>query len=125
MINYILLTHGRYGEEIIRTSEMFLGKIDNCINLPLFEGDSPEVYRKKIEKILLDNNNTMLLTDLNFGTPQNCALYIIKKYNLNTRIISGINLTLALELFSNKENSKIEDIVNRVHEIKDEIIKII
>ena len=68
MNKLIVCTHGNLGEEILKTSEMLVGPIDDVKVFALIPGQSPNDYLNKIQEYVnLDSKcNYIILVDL-FG----------------------------------------------------------
>lgn len=98
-----LLTHGRAGEELIKSSEMIVGKLHNVTAVSLLPGVSPEEYAKEVEEHLKKSKGEALVfVDLFGGTPCNVALTLSEKYEIC--IVSGLNLNMLLESLTLVEN---------------------
>lgn len=91
----ILLTHGRWGEELIKGAEMIVGPIENIYAFSLFPEQSVESFSSKIEEVLERiSTETIILTDLFGGTTSNVALMLYRKYNCH--VISGLDIAMLI-----------------------------
>lgn len=91
----ILLTHGRWGEELIKGAEMIVGSIKNIYAFPLFPEQSVKDYLSKIETVLKDMpTQAIILTDLFGGTTSNVAFVLSKKYRCH--VISGLDIAMLI-----------------------------
>ncbi|MEF9961736.1 MAG: PTS mannose transporter subunit IIA [Erysipelotrichaceae bacterium] len=98
-----ICTHGKFGEELIRSAEMIVGKLDGVKAFSLIPGMSPEEYQILIEDSLkLEGESIIVMVDLFGGTPSNTMAILSKKYKLD--ILSGINLAMLIELYTQKDN---------------------
>lgn len=114
MNKLIVCTHGNLGEEILKTSEMLVGPIDDVKVFSLIPGQSPKDYLNKIQDYVnLDSKcNYIILVDLFGGTPSNVTAMLTKN-NDNVYIVTGVNIGMFLEVYMNLNNynpRKIQDI---------------
>lgn len=91
----ILLTHGVWGKELIVSAEMIIGKISLCSALELMPEDGLVNYMKRIEEIMGQSEEILLLSDLYGGTPANIASVYAKKRR-NVSALSGLNLNMLI-----------------------------
>ena len=112
MVTFVVGTHGNFARELIRTCEMILGKLDNIGAVSLEPGESAdglvEKYRSTV-KGLDAKNGVVFITDLFGGSPYNAACKIAME-NDNIGVVAGVNLSMALEVFSSQDLS-VEEIV--------------
>lgn len=73
LYDIIILTHGDAGKELLKSSEMIVGKTKNTTAISLIIGMSPETLMEQTRKILRPNIKTVILTDIYGGTPSNVA----------------------------------------------------
>lgn len=91
----ILLTHGRWGEELIKGAEMIAGPIKNIYAFSLFPEQPVKDYLSKIETVLKDMpTQAIILTDLFGGTTSNVAFVLSKKYRCH--VISGLDIAMLI-----------------------------
>lgn len=113
-INIILVNHGRFGEELIRSAEMIVGTVSNIEAVSLLKGMSIEELVVMIsEKISQYTGEVVILTDLFGGTPSNVAMMLQQKYTLH--IACGMNLPMLLELLMLREYGDLsaEDLIDK------------
>lgn len=112
MIKIVLISHGPFCQGIKKSSEMIAGKSDSLQAVPFLEGENPEDYRSKLEKVL-GNEPAIVLADLKGGTPYNTALYLSKNHKI--RLITGMNLPILLSLLTSRtEKSTLDSLVKIV-----------
>lgn len=104
MIGILIVTHGNFGTELLKSAELIIGKQENVETLGLNPSDDiKELYnavRSSIEK--LDNGDGVLvLTDLFGGSPTNVTVASINDYKCES--ISGVNLPMLIEAFDSRE----------------------
>ena len=49
---FLICTHGRFGEELIKSAEMIGGQLKNVYAFSLLQGVEPEIYMQQIEEKL-------------------------------------------------------------------------
>jgi len=112
MVAIVVGTHGNFSRELIRTCEMILGKIKNIGAVTLEPGESAddlvEKYKSTI-KSLDAKGGVVFITDLFGGSPYNAACKIAMEKD-NIGVVAGVNLSMALEVFS-LQNLTVEEIV--------------
>lgn len=114
MINILIVTHGNFGKELLKSSEMIIGKIDNveCISFNL--GDNYSDLCKKVEDYIVKNGNEDLIvfTDMYGGSPFNAVTKLMK--NNEFFHITGINLPLFIDIAINKNTYTMDDIAEKI-----------
>lgn len=103
-------THGRFGEELIKSAEMIAGETKDVFSFSLLPGMPPEDYRGMLEKQLeqLGNRKVLCLVDLFGGTPCTTCAILSKTYDM--QVISGLNLAMYIEITSQKDNYTMEEL---------------
>lgn len=81
----VLISHGRFCEELKNSAEMIMGSQDNIYTVPLLPLEGPEAFKKKFFDTIEGLDEYIVFADLMGGTPCN----IISK-----EIISGENIPL-------------------------------
>lgn len=97
-----LLTHGRAGEEILRSTEMITGEISNVYAFSLLPDMSPENYAELIRKKLNEAPaGSIVLTDLFGGTPSNVAISLSMEFDIF--VVSGLNIAMLIDGIGTRE----------------------
>lgn len=92
----VILTHGKSGEELIRSAEMIIGKMENVVAVSLMPGQDPPDYEEKVSKVLARmSGGALVMVDLFGGTPSNVAAVLSQKYPIAA--VSGVNLPMLIE----------------------------
>ena len=98
----LVITHGEFGIELIKSAEMIMGPQKNLCALALRPGESVDDLRKDASRIVEENEKrgleTILLVDLLGGSPSNVSLSLLSKYDLH--ILTGINMPMLIELLT-------------------------
>lgn len=120
----ILLTHGKAGEELIKSAEMILGDFKNVYSFSLLPSMSPDDYAKEIKKVLDQvPKGTLVLTDLFGGTPSNVAIALSKDYDIS--VVSGLNIAMLIEADSARERLRGIELAKKVVNMGRESCKVI
>jgi len=112
MIAIILGTHGKFSEEILKSTEMVLGKQENVATITYLPGEGADDLMKKYEdaiKPLQCEAGVLFMVDLFGGSPFNAASRIAAKEE-NMDIITGINIPMLLAVFSAREDSTVDEL---------------
>lgn len=127
MINLIILNHGQFGEEVIKSAELIVGKIDNIWAFSLLKYMSIEELARQVEERIIGlKGETIILTDMFGGTPNNVAMMMQLKFKCF--VICGINLPLLLEMVIARDTTdKPADMIisDAVHTAKQAIFNVI
>ena len=96
--NIIIGTHGRFGEELVKSAEMIAGDMSHVSCVSLYPNESLIEYMEKATAELESKKGyTIVLVDLYGGTPCNAFTALCeKKYGF--QVLTGLNLGLLIEL---------------------------
>ncbi|QUL99683.1 MAG: PTS sugar transporter subunit IIA [Candidatus Fermentithermobacillus carboniphilus] len=109
----VILTHGRVGEELIRSAEMIIGKMEKVIAVSLGAGEDPGDYRERVSNVLAKMpRGSIVMTDLFGGTPSNTAAVLSKDYSVS--VISGLNLPMLIEAVNLRQTLSGEELAKAV-----------
>ncbi|WP_331828691.1 PTS mannose transporter subunit IIAB [Candidatus Blochmannia sp. SNP] len=106
-IAIILGAHGSVSEQLLKTTEMIVGKQKNVAWIELLPEENTEMLIKKYNTCLLNlntNAGVLFLVDTWGGSPFNAAHSIIlnkEKYD----IITGINIPMLIEIFMARDDT--------------------
>ena len=126
--NILVLTHGNWGEELIKSAKMIAGSFENVSALGLNPKDTFEDYLTKVkENLNASSGKTLVIVDLFGGTPSNIAALLSRDYDIAA--LSGLNLSMLLEAIISKDNTNSEklnsSVLNAGKDNCKDIIKII
>ncbi|RXT30715.1 hypothetical protein BVJ53_00425 [Lacticaseibacillus chiayiensis] len=95
----ILLSHGRFAEEILKSAEMILGNLDNFTALGLQPSEGPDQLAERVKKLIDSSGDPdkLIIVDLLGGTPSNVAISMMAQ-NPDLRVLSGLNLPMILAI---------------------------
>jgi mannose/fructose-specific phosphotransferase system component IIA len=109
----ILLTHGKWGDEIIRSTESIIGNIKYVYSFSLFPDQSINDYETKIEQLLKNApRSSIILTDLYGGTPFNIALSLSAKYDVY--VVSGLDMAMLIAADEFRKIYTEDNLINRI-----------
>ena len=114
MISLIIGTHGSFSKELISSAELIYGKLENVSYITFLPGEGQSDLISKYNSIIdtLDKDSSVLfLVDLFGGSPFNAAS-MLSIDNVNMDVVTGVNLPMLLEVYSNIDNSSLEDLVS-------------
>jgi len=106
MIGIILVTHGSFGSELIKTAEMIVGKQDFIETISMQEGSSLSSIADEIEASIEKYATTgaIVFTDMFGGSPSNISMaYLGSK---NVEVVSGVNLPMLVKAISVRKENK-------------------
>lgn len=110
----LIITHGLFGKELLKSVEMIMGEQENAKALGLSLGESVEELRNAADSIIAENQNngmdTIILVDILGGSPSNVGLYLLKKYK-GLKLITGVNMLMLIEFFQSREYNELNDLV--------------
>jgi PTS system mannose-specific IIA component len=114
MINILIVSHGNFGKELLRSSEMIIGKIQNVDCISFNSGDKFLDLCTKVEESIkkAENNDLIVFTDMYGGSTFNAVDKMMK--NNNFYHISGINLPLFMDIALNKDSYSMSEIVEKI-----------
>lgn len=112
MIGIIVMTHGSFSEEIIKSCELIAGPAERTVALKLNRNDNIEdLNRNFVEKLseLDDGDGVLVLADLLGGSPSNVVGLNLKKGG-RFHALTGVNLPMLLEALINREGKTLEEL---------------
>jgi PTS system mannose-specific IIA component len=117
MISIIVITHGQFGQELLRTAQDIAGRQESVAALAV----TPEMGQENVLHALqetLDRLNsadgTLILVDMLGGTPCNTAL--MKTKNMTAEVLTGVNLYMILSSFTHRDKMDLKSLTTKVAE---------
>lgn len=115
MINILLVTHGDFGKELLKSSEMIVGTIEDATCISFYHGESfDELYNnveKAVEKLTLEGE-LIVFTDMYGGSPFNAVTRAMK--NNNFYHITGINFPLFIDIAVSRDIYSLEELSEKI-----------
>ncbi|MDY7040637.1 MAG: PTS sugar transporter subunit IIA [Chloroflexota bacterium] len=105
MTKIVLVTHGKFGEELLRSAEMIVGSQNDVYSVCLSCEESPECFGSKLDVALQDigHEDTLILIDLFGGTPCNVAARWVRDPQIEC--VTGVNLPMLIETLMMRDSS--------------------
>lgn len=118
----LVISHGGFGRELVKSCEMILGKMDNVYCFSLEPGMAPEQLMDDISALLsAAPENIIIFTDIYAGTPSNVAAIFAKLRGYP--VICGMNLPMLIEAEMQREEVTLSELVSRIIEAGNGSIK--
>jgi len=97
MTQIVLVTHGEFGDELLRSAKMIVGPQNGVYSVPLLAEESPEGLEAKLDAVLqeIEGEDTLILIDLFGGTPYNVAARRMREPHIEC--VTGLNLPMLIE----------------------------
>ncbi len=133
-IGIIVITHGKFAEELVNTAFSICGTKDAVESISVVSEITLESLCESI-KHKIDQMNTqyvVILLDMLGGTPCNASLMVCKQYDDKIHIISGVNLYMLITAITLRQQvGSIEEFVsklisagkNSIADVKEKFIK--
>lgn len=114
MINILLVTHGNFGKELLKSSELIIGPVENAESISFQQGDSFDTLLNKVEESVarLSKDDLIVFTDMYGGSPFNAVFRAMK--NNNFYHITGINFPLFIDIAVNRDTYGLEEIAEKI-----------
>lgn len=115
MIGILIVTHGNFGLELLKSAELIIGKQENVETLSLNHGDDVEELYNNVKKSIkkLDKGEGVLVfTDLFGGSPSNATAINMK--DLRFESVSGVNMPMLIEALDLRISYSLEELVDKV-----------
>lgn len=122
-VNIHIINHGEFGEAIIKSAELIVGKTDYISSSSLLPNMSIEDLIEAVEEKLKEmKGEIIVLTDMYGGTPNNVASVLQNRFN--AEIVCGFNLPMLIELILTRDNGYMsaKELVNQAIETGKESI---
>lgn len=99
----LMLSHGKYAEEVYNTGLMIMGNVSDVDYLTLAYGDDLEQFKAKIKEKIDSNDELLILCDLFGGSPFMTVSQLLSLDNNESKVevVTGLNLPMFLEVASN------------------------
>lgn len=124
MIGIVIVTHGKFGTELLKSAELIIGEQQNVITLGLQHGDSIEELKSKVRaaiESLNEGQGVLVLTDLFGGSPSNVTA--ANMVDLDFYALTGVNLPMLLQALTMRECLSIDELVESSYQAGIEGIK--
>jgi PTS system mannose-specific IIA component len=98
MVGLVVATHGKLAEELLRTAEGIVGRLERCEAVSVGAASSMEDARARLGEAVHrvdEGEGVLVLTDMFGGTPANLALTFLDE---KLEVVTGVNLPMILKL---------------------------
>lgn len=115
MINILLVTHGDFGKELLKSSEIIIGNIEDAETISFNLGESYDQLSKEVEETidrLTKNDELIVFTDMYGGSPFNAVCKSMK--NKDFYHITGINFPLFIDIAVNRSSYSMSEIAEKI-----------
>jgi PTS system mannose-specific IIA component len=116
MINILLVTHGDFGKELLNSSELIIGKLEDAESISFQLGESFEQLVSQVEnsidRLLADDNDLIVFTDMYGGSPFNAVSRAMKTREFYH--ITGINFPLFIDIAVNRASYSMDEITEKI-----------
>ncbi len=103
MASIVVATHGYFGQELIKSAEMIIGKIEDIYSISLTPDMSIDDFIVQSDEVLSKiDGRALCMVDLFAGTPCTGLTALSPKYD--NVVVTGLNLAMLIEVCTNKDN---------------------
>ncbi len=98
MVGVVVASHGKLAEELLRTAEEVVGRLERCVAVSVDARVSMEEARARLQHAIVavdDGDGVLVLTDMFGGTPANLALTFL---DARVEVVTGVNLPMVVKL---------------------------
>ncbi|MDP4143699.1 MAG: mannose/fructose/sorbose PTS transporter subunit IIA [Bacillota bacterium] len=113
MVAIVIGTHGKFSEQLLRSSEMIFGQQENVGFVTFEPGESADKLVDKYRDVLktLDcSEGVLFMVDLFGGSPFNAASRIAAE-DEKVDIVTGVSLPMLLEAFGSRSFLSLKELV--------------
>lgn len=117
MIGIVVITHGHFGTELVRTAEDMVGRQERVTSLEVTSETGMESLCAALEAALQNEGcpeGCLILVDMLGGTPCNRAMLLAK--DRRAEIVAGVNLYMVLSSFKHRSTLDLKALAARVLE---------
>ncbi|MFA9414661.1 MULTISPECIES: PTS sugar transporter subunit IIA [Streptococcus] len=91
----VLVSHGRFCEELKKSTEMIMGPQENIHTVALLPEEGPEDFRAKFDETIAGLENVVVFADLLGGTPANVVSRALLE-GADLDIYVGMNMPMVI-----------------------------
>lgn len=114
MINILIVTHGNFGMELLKSAEMIIGKVDNVKTISFLPNESFETLAIEVEEAVkkFAEEDLIVFTDMYGGSPCNAVSRLMRNYNFYH--ITGVNFPLFLDIAVSRSSYNMEELDEKI-----------
>jgi len=116
LIGIVVVTHGRLGEEMVRTLNGVLGLVPGLKAVSSIEPD-PEIVEGEIRRMLErvdDGDGVLVLTDMLGDTATNLSLMVAD--TLRAEVVAGVNMPMLIKAASVRRTMGLRELAGFIRE---------
>ncbi len=116
MIAIVVVTHGRLGEEMVRTLDGVVGKVSQVEAVSTEEND-PEIVKAKIRRAIErvdDGSGALILTDMLGDTATNLSLLVAGAGR--AEVVAGVNMPMLIKTAGARSSMNLRDLAQFIRE---------
>jgi mannose/fructose/sorbose-specific phosphotransferase system IIA component len=117
MINLVLVTHGRMGEELLKCAEGIVGKQTGAQVVGLECDEGPDALEERLKAAMETSPSeagTLVLTDMMGGTPCNVALKAFRDPRVHCDVVTGVNLPMLISALTNRHYMPLDQLAQKL-----------
>lgn len=129
----VLVSHGRFCEELKKSTKMIMGPLDFIHTVPLLPEEGIDDFTAKFSATVKDLDDYIVFADLLGGTPCNVVSRLILE-GLQIELYAGMNMPMVIEFINsaltgveakyiekaNKYMVKVNDVLAEMNDDEDE-----
>jgi mannose PTS system EIIA component len=103
MVGVVLVTHARFGEELLKSAQMIMGPQERCAALSMDVSTAMDRMLDEIRGAVAQTDigdGVLILTDMFGGTPSNLSLSLLGKGSIE--VVTGMNLPMLLKILGSR-----------------------
>src|SRR5688572_19545842 len=117
MIGILILTHGPFGEDLMKTASGIMNETGNMTALNLSRRYDFPTLRKRVSdaiEALNADGGVLVLIDAYGGTSYNTTLPLVNHFKIS--LVTGVNLPMVLSALTNRHRMTVEGLARKVSE---------
>ena len=115
MIGIIITSHGQIAKELLETSKMFFGELQQVKACCLETDDNPDDFINVLKDSIKEvdtGDGVIVLCDLLYGTPYNCmSRILLENKDNNIKVLTGVNLAILLKALNNQSDITVDKLI--------------
>ena len=121
----VLISHGRFCEELKKSTEMIMGPQSEIQTVPLLPEEGADDFRQKLAAVIADSQNPVVFADLLGGTPCNAASRLIME-GATFELYAGMNMPMVIDFINSEligtELALVESATSNICHVNERII---
>jgi PTS system mannose-specific IIA component len=117
MIGIVVISHGRLATELLRASEIIVGKIENSVAVDIDPKTGMDEIRQAMEGAIRTvdlGKGVLLLVDMFGGTPSNIGLSFLGTHQVE--VVTGVNLPMMIKLPMARAAMSLSELARHIQE---------